>query len=149
MAFYSGKDGELWIDGVKAARVRGWSFSSSVATLDTTSLEQTDRTVISGIRSSNGNCSLFYYQAEPGGGGDCSKLLEKVIQASTTSTDTGIAAAPRNVRMRLKVDDGSTNGRYIEGDCVITSATLTMAVGEVLAAEVAFEFNGAPTSVVL
>lgn len=149
MAFYSGKDGELWIDGVKAARVRGWSFSSSVASLDTTSLEQTDKTAISGIRSSVGNCSLFYYQTEAGSGGDCSKLLSKIIKAATLSADTGKAAAPENVRMRLKVNDGSTNGRYIEGDCVITSASMTMAVGEVLAAEVAFEFNGAPTEVVI
>lgn len=149
MAFYSGKDGELWIDGVKAARVRGWSFSSSVATLDTTSLEQTDRTVISGIRSSNGNCSLFYYEADTGSGGDCSRLLDKVIKAATVSADTGKAAVPENVKMRLKVNDGSTNGRYIEGDCVITSASMAMAVGEVLAAEIAFEFNGAPTSVAI
>lgn len=148
MAFYSGKDGELWIDGVKAGRVRGWSVSSSVATLDTTSLEQTDRTVISGIRSTTGNCSLFYYETAPGGSGDCGALLRKVMQAATTS-DTGIAPVPQNVKLRLKVNNGTTNGHYIEGDCVITSASMTMAVGEVLSADVAFEFNGAPTSVVL
>lgn len=148
MAFYSGKDGELWIDGKKAARVRGWSISSSVATLDTTSLEQTDRTVISGIRSTNGNCSLFYYEEGPGVTGDCSTLLRKVIQAASSS-DTGIAPEPKNVRLRLRINDGTAGGRYIEGDCVITSASMTMAVGEVLVAEVAFEFNGAPTAVVL
>lgn len=148
MAFYSGKDGELWIDGKKAARVRAWSVSSSVTTLDTTSLEQTDRTVISGIRSTSGNCSLFYYEATPGSSGDCGTLLKKVMQAATTS-DTGIAPAPQNVQLKLRVDDGTTIGRYIEGDCVITSASMTMAVGEVLSADVAFEFNGAPTSVVL
>ena len=146
MAFYSGKDGKLFIDGDQAARVRGWSISTSVSTLDTTSLEQTDRTVISGIRSTNGSCQLFYFQDTPGSGGSCSTLLQKVMKAGTNQ---GIAPSPENVRLRLKVDDGSTNGRYWEGDCVITSASMTMAVGEVLSADVAFEFNGALTTVII
>lgn len=146
MAFYSGKDGKLFIDGSQAARVRGWAISSSVATLDTTSLEQTDRTVISGIRSTTGSCQLFYFQDTPGGGGSCSTLLQKIMKAGTTQ---GIAPSPENVRLRLKIDDGSANGRYWEGDCVITSASMSMSVGEVLSADIAFEFNGAPTSIVI
>ena len=149
MSFYSGSDGELWIDGVKAARVRGWSFSTSVATLDTTSLEQTDRTAISGIRSSTGNCSLFYYQDSPGGGGSASTLLRKVMHPVTTASSPGIAAKPENVKLRLRWNDGSSLGRFVEGDCIITSASMSMAVGEVLSAEVAFEFNGALEAVVL
>jgi len=149
MSFYSGTSGELWIDGVRAARVRNWSFSYSVATLDTTSLADTDRTVVSGLRSATGNCSLFYYQETPGSSGDAGTLLRKVVQARTQQGTAGVAPAPENVRLKLQFSDGTVNGRGIEGDCVITSVAMTMAVGEVLSADVAFEFNGAPLGVAL
>lgn len=149
MAFYSGTDGQLYIDGQRAAQVRSWSFTSSVATLDTTTLGDTDRTAVAGVRSTSGNCSLFYYQGSPGGGGSASELLRKVVKARSSGAEDGVAPIPENVRMKLRVADGTTLGRYVEGDCVITSVAMTMAVGEVLSADVAFEFVGAPIEVVL
>ena len=53
--YYSGKDGELYIEGTKAAKVQNWSFSESMATLDTTGLGDTDRTLEPGIRSYSGS----------------------------------------------------------------------------------------------
>jgi hypothetical protein len=149
MAYYSGRDGELLIDGVKAGKVRSWSVSASASTLDTTTLEDTDRTVIYGVRSMTGNCSLFYYadNATTKAGNDASVLLNKIIKARTTSTEPGTAADPETVTLRLRISDGTTSGKYIEGSVLITSVSMSMAVGEVLAAEVAFEFNGAPTGV--
>ena len=40
--FYSGKEGELFIDGTKVAKVRSWSFSMNQAVLETVSLEDAD-----------------------------------------------------------------------------------------------------------
>ncbi len=149
MAFYSGKDGELWIDGVKAARVKGWSVNTTVTALPTTSLGQTDSTVTSGIRSTTGSCSLFYYEEVPGKVGDCGKLLMKVMKPADNASNPGKAAAPENVFIKLKISDGTSIGRYIEGSCLITNASMSMSVGEVLAADIAFQFNGAPKEVVL
>ena len=67
----------------------------------------------------------------------------------TTASSPGIATKPENVKLRLRWNDGSSLGRFVEGDCIITSVSMSMAVGEVLSAEVAFEFNGAPEAVVL
>lgn len=149
MAFYSGANGQLLIDGVVAAQVRNWSFNSNVASLSTTTLGDTDETVIAGVRSSSGNCSLFYYQASPGGGGSASTLLQKIIKARTTATNPGVAPAAETVQLKLRINDGSTNGRYLDCDCVLTSVAITMAVGEVLSADVSFQLNGAPKEVVL
>ena len=49
--FYSGSQGHMYIDGVKAAKVRSWSFNSSLGLLDTTSLGDTDATATPGIRT--------------------------------------------------------------------------------------------------
>jgi hypothetical protein len=147
MAYFSGQQGELWIDGKKAARVQGWEFSTSVATLDTTSLGDTDRTVTPGIRSTTGNCTLFYYEENTGAKGDASTLLSKVIKARLSGQGPGVAGAPEKVMLKLRVADGTTAGRYITGEAVITSASMSMAVGSILSAQVAFELNGAPTEV--
>ena len=147
MAFFTGKDGELWIDDKKAAKVRGWSFSSSVATLDSTTLGDTDRTAVSGIRSATGSCQLFYYHNADGTDGSASALIRKVVQARTVGKTEGEANAPANAKLRLRVNDGTAVGRYIEGDCILTSVSMAMGVGEILSADVAFEFNGAPLEV--
>ena len=145
MSFYSGTDGRLLIDGKEAARVRSWSYSASQSTLDTTSLADTDRTVTEGIRSHSGSCALWYY-ADPGGN-NASTLLQKLIKARTVGNEAGIAPESERVTLRLKIHDQSTEGKYIEGEAIVTSAAMAMSVGEVLSAEIAFEFNGAPTAV--
>ena len=60
--FYSGKEGELLINGTKVAKVRSWSFTFNQAVLETVSLEDTDRTIIHGTRSYTGSASVYYYQ---------------------------------------------------------------------------------------
>ena len=86
--FYSGKEGELLIDGTKVARVRSWSFTFNQAVLETVSLEDTDRTIIPGIRSYTGNASVYYYQQTAGGGsGTLSTLINSMIKTGSGSAD--------------------------------------------------------------
>ena len=65
MAYYSGLDGEMYIKTSsgfkKMGKVRNWSFSQNQAVLETTALGDTDRTLVDGVRSLSGSCSLFYY----------------------------------------------------------------------------------------
>ena len=62
--FYSGLEGSLWaLDGtewLKVAAVKSWGFSQSQAVLETTTLGDTDRTIVDGVRSLSGSCSLHY-----------------------------------------------------------------------------------------
>ena len=142
MAFYSGKDGQLLIDQVKAAKVQSWSFSSSQSVLETTSLEDTDRTIVQGVRSYSGSARLFYYQASAGSGGDVTTLIDKCIKAAGSTDMTSTAAT-----LKLKIADGSANGRFITFSTLITGISMNSAVGEVLSADISWESNGAPTEV--
>ncbi len=146
MAFYSGKDGQLFIDGDKAAKVQSWSFSSSQAVLETTSLEDTDRTIVQGVRSYSGSARLFYYQASAAAGGDVSDLIAKCIKAGSSAGD-GTADASTAATLKLKIVDGSANGRFITFSTLITGISMNSAVGEVLSADISWESNGAPTEV--
>ena len=145
MAFYSGSSGGLLIDGEKAARVRSWNISSSASMLDTTSLADTDRTVTPGIRSTSGSCDVFYHTTNPSTkeGNSASELLNVLIKARSGDGD-GVAEETTPVTLKLLVNDGTTDGKYVEVEAYITSAQLTMAVGDVLAAQISFEANGAP-----
>tara|TARA_R100001082_G_scaffold29945_2_gene15049 strand:+ start:8662 stop:9141 length:480 start_codon:yes stop_codon:yes gene_type:complete len=147
--FYSGQDGQLFVDGgsTAVAKVRSWSFTASQAVLETISLEDTDRTLIPGIRSITGSCSIYYY-SEAGsdtGAGGVSTLLQKFVKPSGGSVaGTGKTAKASDVKLKLAIDDGSTFGRFIELFAYITSFSMTNAVGQVLAADISFEGNGAP-----
>ena len=87
--FYSGKEGELFIDGTKVAKVRSWSFSMNQAVLETVSLEDTDRTIIHGTRSYTGSASVYYYQETAGGNG---KMHYVVSADNWTKLSEGFAA---------------------------------------------------------
>jgi len=149
MAFYSGSQGQLLIDGQTAARVSGWSFTTSLGLLDTTSLEDTDRTATPGVRSTTGSCSLFYYEPDPGetGRNDASVLLNKLIKDRLAGQQPGQASEAEQVTLRLKVKDGSPTGKFVEVRAYLTSVEMRMAVGEVLSAQVAWEAIGAPVDV--
>jgi len=142
--FYSGQDGRLIIAGTTAAKVRSWSFTANQAVLETSSLEDTDRTLIPGIRSVTGSCSLYYYQETAGGTTDTGTLLSNLITANSGSGGEQGGGTKGTVKFELKILDGNTN-RSITFYAYITSLSMTNSVGEVLSADVSFEVNGAVT----
>ena len=147
--FYSGKEGELAIDGTKVAKVRSWSFSMNQAVLETVSLEDTDRTIIHGTRSYTGSASVYYYQAAVGvASGQLSTLITNIIRTGSSAGE-GKNAESTAMTFKLRIKDGSTNGRFIEFEAIPTSFSITSAVGEVTAADISFEVNGAPTGLAL
>lgn len=147
--FFSGSQGQLLIDGQRAARVRDWSFTSSLGLLDTTSLGDTDRTSTPGVRSTTGSCSLFYYAVEAGetGRNDASVLLDKLVKDRLAGQQPGQASEAEKVTLRLQVKDGTTVGKFVEVEAYLTSVEMRMSVGEVLSVQVAWEANGAPKQV--
>ena len=147
--FYSGKEGELLIQGTKVAKGRSWSFSMNQAVLETVSLEDTDRTIIHGTRSYTGSASVYYYQETAGGGaGQLSTLITTIMKQGSIGGD-GTNAESLGMDFKLRIKDGSTAGRFIEFSAIPTSFSMTSAVGEVIAADISFEANGAPTGLAL
>lgn len=143
--YFSGQHGRLYINGSKAAAVTNWSLNSSMSPLSTTTLEDTDQTFVNGLRSSTGSCSLLYYQ--DGNNNSARDLVEKLMKERSVGSTAGVAAQAENVSIKLYINDGTTAGKSVTVDALITSAAMQMAVGEVLSAQVSFQVNGAPTSV--
>tara|TARA_R100001594_G_scaffold61249_1_gene95382 strand:+ start:64 stop:516 length:453 start_codon:yes stop_codon:yes gene_type:complete len=148
VGFYSGKDGQLYLDGssTAAAKVESWSLSATQATLDTTSLGDTDRTLIAGMRSSSGSCSIAYY-SDDSGSNEATTLLNKIIKARSSASVPGTAADSATTTFKLGFKDYQDTVKYITVEGVITSANISSSQGEILKADISFEVNGAPTGV--
>jgi len=142
--FYSGRDGALYIgtETAKAAKVQNWSFSSSQAVLETTSMGDTDRTIVDGIRSYSGSARLFYYTTS--GGSNVEAILKNSIQRSSgTAGGDGVQDASDQIKLKLAWLDGSTP-RFITFFTYITGVTMGASMGEVSSVDITWEANGAP-----
>jgi hypothetical protein len=131
MSYYSGKDGTLTYNGTLVAKVSNWSVSSTVDTLDTTVLTESDRSFVPGLRTISGSATVFYYDSSP------VPLLQRVVKTTAVSESDILV-------IKLGWDT-----KFIQGSCILTSAELNCAVGEVMQASIQFQFTGAPTGVTL
>ena len=131
MTYYSGKDGTLTYNGTQVAKVSNWSISNTVDTLETTVLADSDRTYVPGLRTISGSATVFYYDSAP------VSLLQRVVKTTAVSESDILV-------IKLGWDT-----KYIQGNCIITSAELNCAVGEVMQASIQFQFTGTPTGIAL
>ena len=58
-----------------------------------------------------------------------------------------VLAKAISFKFKFRIKDGSASGRFIEFQGIVTSLTMTSTVGEVTAADISFEANGAPTGI--
>mgnify|MGYP001382938559 CR=1 FL=1 len=151
MAFYSGTSGTLEFgSGRVIGKVQNWSLTSTVETLATTTLGDTDDTFIHGNRSHSGSFGLLYYSGtETDDIAYATTIINKLVKQRTSLTDGGKAALPDDFKLKVKLDDGTANGKYVQMDVILTSAALTMSVGAVFSAEFNFQSKGAPEEVVI
>ena len=156
MSYFTGSSGSLRMDGNEIAAVQSWSVNASVSLLSVKSLAETDDRFIASNRTITGSCRILYYQEVLGqkGTNNASAILNRIFKVRSADSDfyqgatldQGDSADEKRLTLRLKIDDSSTNGKYIELRVIITNVSMTMAVGEILAADVTFQAHGAPTA---
>ena len=122
--YFSGRDGSLYAEGVRLARVSNWSLSSTVEALETTDLGMDERSYTPGLKSASGSCSIFYHDHDP------EPLLKRVVK-------TGAATDSDIVRLSLR-----WGTKKIDVDALITQASLTCAVGSVMEVALSFSVTG-------
>ena len=151
MAFFTGANGSLELEGDKIAAVQNWSLSVNVQSADTSTLGATDTTIIPIKRTTTGSCRILYYQDTAGkkdGKTSATAFIKKIAKIRNAAPATGAPLNQGNESnenfsdLKLNMDDGK-NIRYIELRILITSLTVTMSVGEIFAADIQFQNNGA------
>tara|TARA_B100000424_G_scaffold245018_1_gene215708 strand:- start:536 stop:1009 length:474 start_codon:yes stop_codon:yes gene_type:complete len=150
--FYSGSNGTLHVgeedaaldSTTEVAKVQSWSFTLNTAVLETTSIGDFDRELIPGVSSTTGSCNIYYYATETTGSNNADRLSSKIFDSILPRSDTTslpVSQKRLKVKFRFEVD----NAHYLELKAVLTSLTMTNAVGEIMTAEVNFEGDGIPT----
>lgn len=137
---YSGRDGQLLIDGTTQIKVTNWSIQADAEMLETTTLGDSQRSYTPGVQGFTGSATLLYYK-DDAGRNDAATLLKKIIKTSgVSSTDT--------VDLRLRFVDGTTTND-IRMTAYVTSVSTSVGVGEVSSAQINFQATGALTAVTL
>ena len=137
--FYTGKDGVLQVGGTDQLKVTTWSLQAEVDMLETTTLDDNDRSYIPGVRSFSGSATLLYYQ-DSAGRNDAATLIKTIATTGTQST------TPIDLTLRLR---DSTNIKDIRLNAFISSASYGVNVGEVVSAQISFRGTGALTTVTI
>ena len=122
--YYSGRDGSLWVDGIRMGRVKDWALNATVEALETTDLGSEAKTYTPGLKSATGSCSILYHDDDP------IPLLSKVIN--------GGAPSDKDI-VRLKLGWGE---KKIEVDALIAQASLSSTVGAVMTVAISFSVTG-------
>tara|TARA_R100001460_G_scaffold18976_1_gene39896 strand:- start:141 stop:650 length:510 start_codon:yes stop_codon:yes gene_type:complete len=167
MAVFTGATGKLFLNdttdnsapGTEIAKVQNWSVSSSVSLISNKTLGDTDDTFVPIGRSTTGSCRILYYQevlGTPNANDSASTFLNKVFKPRSADSGFGSGASLdqndadsnlKNFRLRLHVNDGTTSGKFIDMRVFITNISLSMSVGDIVAADIQFQCQGAPVAV--
>ncbi len=130
--------------------LKNWSYTTQQQTLDTTSLADTDKTLINGVRTTTGQASLLYYE-EDGSSSNVyllgAQLVKTGLANNPEADDYGTRAdQPQRVLVKLSLPGGAAGAdkRTVAMWAYITSFAMTCSVGEVVSADISWESIGAP-----
>ena len=156
--FFSGQHGRLEIKSADdtgafdaVGNLKNWSINFTMPVLETTSLGDTDRTVLHGVRSFSGSSSLLYYSSSTS---NLNLMTKDFIFGKSRGSENyggknfGVNNEPELSRLVLRLTNGGTN-YDMNVFAYITGFTISCNVGEVVQAEITFEGHGAPQSMAM
>lgn len=142
MAFFTGRTGSLVFNSKPVAKIRDWSIETTVELLSTNTIESTANTFTPGVKGATGSATLMYYTLESGESAtytEFTALLSKIMK-------TGSIETSQRVALELNVGTGSTDD--IKFNAYITSASITVATGELTVVPISFTVDGDFTEVI-
>ena len=123
MAVFTGQDGVLVFNSQTQVRVRNWSFTSNVDTLETTDLGDGARSYRAGLKTATATCTIMYHNDN--------STLQSILATSVNTT------TPPSHRLELRWGD-----KDLDFNAFITSVNVTCSVGEVMTADLSFQMTG-------
>ena len=115
--------------------VRNWSFSNTAETIDTTTLGDTYREKLGGLKSITGQAQLMYYRDDDDTDSPISYLLDAFrVQDSETIRN--------EIQVRFRLHHSSRGARDYIFPALITNWSMACSVGEVVTVDCTFESMG-------
>ena len=117
--------------------VRNWSFSNTAETIDTTTLGDTYRDKVPGLKSVTGQAQLMYYRDSDDTDGPISNILDAFRYEDSETV--------RNeIRVLFRLHHSSSGSRDFAFPAIITNFSMACSVGEVVTVDCTFESQGNP-----
>jgi hypothetical protein len=127
---FTGADGALYVGGTRIAKVRNWSISGSVETLNVTRTDDTAAKFIYGRQSYSGSCTALYYE-DDASALEMSALLSNIIRTSGTS-----ATATATLLLEL------ASNRQLQATVLFTQADISATTGDIVSVNLSFVVTG-------
>ena len=136
MGFYTGRSGSLVYASKRIAKIRDWSFDTTLELLSTNTIESTVNSFTPGVKGATGSATLMYYRLESGESAtfrQFTDLLGKIMQGGAINT---------NDRVRLELNVGGSSKDDIVFDAYITGAQVSVSTGELSVVPIQFTMDG-------
>lgn len=128
--YFTGANGALYVGGSQVAKIRNWSISGAVETLETTTTGDSARSFIYGRQEYSGSCTALYYE-DSGGSLAMSSLLSNIFRTDATPADN-------TATLRLQLADT----RRIEAEVLFTTASMAVTTDEIVSVDLDFQVTG-------
>jgi len=133
----TGFEGGLFYNNQKIAHCRNWSLTVTRDAVETTSLGDSDRTYVLGLRGTTGTATILYDDAIAATTGlDLWNAI--FVEIDCDENDN------QDKTVSFQFDQCATNSGLITFDALITSFTHSVSVGEAQSATVTFTVTGSP-----
>lgn len=143
MGFYTGRSGSLVFGGKPVAKIRDWSFDTTVELLSTNTIDSAVNTFTPGVKGATGSATLMYYRLESGESASFTQftaLLGKIMKGG---------AITESDRVLMQLNVGGNTADNIEFNAYITSAQVTASTGELSVVPIQFTMDGDFTDVIV
>lgn len=124
----TGSDGQLRFNGQLVGKVREWSLSVTKETIEDTSLGETDRTYVEGLRTTTGTATVMY---DPNNTNAASLMNSIFINGGSTQS------------LSFVFDKARGSSFVCSG--FITSVNQSVSVGAIQAVSLNFQVSGKPS----
>jgi hypothetical protein len=128
--YFTGANGSLLVDGTEIAKIRNWSLTGSIETLDITTTGDTALEFIYGRQSYSGSCTALYYETDAGALA-ANALLVKIIR-----TDAPSPTGTKLLRLQL------SDYRVIEANVFFTQVGIACTTGDLVSVDISFQVTG-------
>lgn len=136
MGFYTGRTGSLVFNSKPVAKIRDWTLDTTVELLSTNTIDSVSNTFTPGVKGATGSATLVYYRLETGESASYTEftaLLSKIHK-------TGAITESDRVLLTLNVGGGANDD--IRFNAYITSASVSVATGELSVVPIQFTVDG-------
>lgn len=132
MAYFTGRNGRLFVDQNAIAKVTSWTIKADLDLLETTTLGDSNKTFVPDLPTYTGSAAILYNRNDANNNIETAAIFNRLLARS---------ASLATATLRLQILDGATP-REVIVTAYITSISIGASVGDIVSADINFQATG-------